>query len=174
VYDKTYLGSRIPKYNAGLNISFEYKGIDLIMFWQGVTGVQGILNRNQGWAFYNTGNIQNWQIEQAYDPNNPQRYPKYPRLEAIVGGPDGNYQVSDFWVMDGSYIRLKNVQLGYSLSKKILQKLHIEKARFYISGENILTFSHYRPGWDPETNTVGNGFFYPILKTVSVGVNINL
>lgn len=174
VYDKTYLGSRIPKFNAGLNISLEYKGIDLITFWQGVTGVQGILNRNQGWAFYNTGNIQNWQIEEAYDASAPQRYPKYPRLEAIVGGPDGNYQVSDFWVMDGSYIRLKNVQLGYSLSSRLIKKLHIQKARFYISGENILTFSHYRPGWDPETNTVGNGFFYPILKVVSAGVNINL
>jgi hypothetical protein len=75
--------------------------------------------------------------------------------------------------MDGSYLRVKNVQLGYSLPNSMIRKLHIEKARFYVSGENILTFSHYRPGWDPETNTVGNGFFYPILKTVSAGVNIN-
>jgi TonB-linked SusC/RagA family outer membrane protein len=173
VYDKTYLGSRIPKFNAGLNISLEYKGFDMITFFQGVAGVSGILNRNQGWAFYNTGNIQNWQIEQSYNPADPKRYPTYPRLEPIVGGPDGNYQTSDFWVMDGSYLRVKNVQFGYSLSNRTMKKLHMEKARFYISGENILTFSHYRPGWDPETNTVGNGFFYPILKTVSVGVNIN-
>ncbi len=174
IYDKTFLGSRIPKFNGGLNIGLDYKGIDMSVLFQGVAGVKGILNRNQGWAFYNTGSIQNWQIKESYNTASPQRYPEYPRLEAIVGGPDGNYQVSDFWVMDGSYLRIKNLQLGYSLPVAISKRVGIQKARIYISGENIVTFSNYREGWDPESNTVGNGFFYPILKTYTVGVNINL
>lgn len=173
-YDKTYLGSRIPKINYGFNLNLDYKGFDLGIFFQGVAGVSGILNRNHGWAFYNTGSIQNWQISDSYNPNSPQRYPKYPRLEPIVGGPDGNYQTSSFWVLNGSYLRIKNLQIGYTLPQITTKKIGIEKVRFYLSGENVFTFTNYRPGWDPEINTVGNGFFYPILKTYSIGVNINI
>jgi TonB-linked SusC/RagA family outer membrane protein len=172
-YDKTYLGSRIPKINYGFNINLDYKGFDMAVFLQGVAKVQGILNRNMGWGFYNTGSIQEWQITDSYNSDNPQRYPKYPRLEAIVGGPDGNYQTSSFWVLNGSYLRIKNLQLGYSLPQNIVKKIGLEKFRIYVSGENLFTFADYRPGWDPEINTVGNGFFYPILKTYTLGVNIN-
>lgn len=173
-YDKTYLGSRIPKINYGFNINMDYKGFDLALFFQGVAAVEGILNRNHGWAFYNTGSIQNWMITDSYNPENPLRYPNYPRLEAIVGGPDGNYQTSSFWVLNGSYLRIKNMQLGYSLPQFMTRKIGIDKVRLYLSGENIFTFSNYRPGWDPEINTVGNGYFFPILKTYSFGVNINI
>ena len=174
VYDKTYLGSRIPKINYGFNIGFEFKRFDMNTFFQGVAGVKGILNRNQGWAFYNTGSIQNWQIDGAYNTESPQRNPSYPRLEAIVGGPDGNYQTSDFWILNASYLRVKNLQLGYSFPSILTRKMGMEKVRLYLSGENLFTFSKYREGWDPESNTVANGLFYPILKTYSVGFNINL
>ena len=174
IYDKTYLGSRIPKYNFGFNINLAYKGLDFSLFLQGVAGVSGILNRNQGWAFYNTGSIQDWQIAESYNPANPERYPNYPRLEAVVGGPDGNYQTSSFWILDGSYLRVKNAQIGYSIPEQITKRIGIGKLRLYFSGENMFTFSSYRPGWDPESNTVGNGLFYPILKTYTVGFNVNL
>jgi hypothetical protein len=83
-YDKTYLGSRIPKINYGFNFNLDYKGFDMALFLQGVAKVQGILNRNMGWGFYNTGSIQEWQITDSYNSDNPQRYPEYPRLEAGV------------------------------------------------------------------------------------------
>lgn len=174
IYDKTYLGSRIPKYTYGFNANLGFKGFDMSVFLQGVAGVQGILNRNQGWAFYNTGSIQNWQIEQSYNTANPTRYPAYPRLEAVVGGPLGNYQTSSFWILDGSYLRVKNAQLGYTIPNTVSKKMGIQKMRVYLSGENIFTSSQYPEGWDPEMNTVGNGLFYPILKTYSIGLNVNL
>ena len=73
--------------------------------------------------------------------------------------------------MDASYVRLKNIQLGYSLPKKWMQAAKLGGLRFYIQAENPLSWNKYRKGWDPEQNTDGN--YYPILATYTFGVNFN-
>lgn len=167
-YDRVYLGSRIPKFTFGLNLGVEYKGFDLAVLLQGVAGVKGLLSGSAGYAFSGEGNIQKWQAEGRFDPKNPIRYPDYPRLEAISGS-SPNTVTSDFWLLDASYIRLKNVQLGYTFPKKILQAAKISNLRVYVQAENPLCWNKYKPGWDPEINTSGN--YYPILATYTFGVN---
>ena len=167
-YDRVYLGSRIPKFTFGLNLGVEYKGLDLSVLLQGVAGVTGMLDGFAGWAFRGDGNIQKWQAEGRFDPANPTRYPAYPRLEDLSNSTP-NIVTSDFWTQDASYIRLKNIQLGYTFPKKMLQAAKISNLRVYVQAENPLCWNKYKPGWDPEINTSGN--YYPILATYTFGVN---
>ncbi len=168
-YDRVYLGSRIPKFTFGLNLGVEYKGLDLSVLLQGVAGVTGMLDGFAGWAFRGDGNIQKWQAEGRFDPANPTRYPAYPRLEDLSNSTTPNIVTSDFWTQDASYIRLKNIQLGYTFPKKMLQAAKISNLRVYVQAENPLCWNKYKPGWDPEINTSGN--YYPILATYTFGIN---
>ena len=168
-YDRVYLGSRIPKFTFGLNLGVEYKGLDLSVLLQGVAGVTGMLDGFAGWAFRGDGNIQKWQAEGRFDPANPTRYPAYPRLEDLSNSTTPNIVTSDFWTQDASYIRLKNIQLGYTFPKKMLQAAKISNLRVYVQAENPLCWNKYKPGWNPEINTSGN--YYPILATYTFGVN---
>ena len=168
-YDRVYLGSRIPKFTFGLNLGVEYKGLDLSVLLQGVAGVTGMLDGFASWAFRGDGNIQKWQAEGRFDPANPTRYPAYPRLEDLSNSTTPNIVTSDFWTQDASYIRLKNIQLGYTFPKKMLQAAKISNLRVYVQAENPLCWNKYKPGWDPEINTSGN--YYPILATYTFGVN---
>lgn len=170
-HDRVYLGSTIPKYTFGLTFGFNVVGIDFSMLVQGVAGVNGYLGDYSGLAFYsNDGNVQRWQADGAFDPENPQRYVAYPRMEVLPAGGTPNTQMSDFWVRDASYIRLKNVQLGYTFPSEWTQKIGIQRLRVYASAENPLTFSLYPQGWDPEIST--GGHFYPVLSTYVFGLNI--
>jgi TonB-linked SusC/RagA family outer membrane protein len=170
-YDRVPLGSRIPKFTFGLNLGAEYKGFDISVLIQGVAGVKGLLENYAGYAFRQNGNVQVWQAEGRFDPANPTRYPAYPRLEELSNTIGPNIQTSDFWILDASYIRLKNIQLGYSLPKKLMQAAKLGGLRIYVQAENPLTWNKYRKGWDPEINTGGQ--YYPILATYTFGVNFN-
>lgn len=169
-YDRVPLGSRIPKYTFGLNLGIDYKGFDFQAQFQGVAGVKGLLNEYSGFAFWSEGNIQRWQADGRFNPNNPQRYPVYPRLENLGNVVGPNTQTSDFWILDASYVRLKNIQVGYTIPIIAIKKIGLSQLRFYVSSENPLCWNKYREGWDPEINT--NGFFYPILTTYTFGVNL--
>lgn len=170
-YDRVPLGSRIPKYTFGLNIDLEYKNFDFSALLQGVAGVKGFLEGDAGYALRNKGNIQTWQADGRFDPNNPTQYPEYPRLQDILGNSvPPNYQTSDFWILNASYIRLKNIQLGYTFPKQWIEKLRISNLRIYAQSENPFSFNSYRKGWDPEINTSGN--YYPILATYTLGINL--
>lgn len=169
-YDRTYLGSRIPKYTFSLNLSANYRNFDFSVLLQGVAKVSGIMERYVGLAFYNQGTIQRWQMDGRFNPDNPVRYPEYPRLEVVTNSLTPNTQTNDFWVLDGSYLRLKNIQFGYTLPKSVLNAIHIDNLRVYCSAENLFSLNKYRKGWDPEMNV--SGAFYPILSTVTMGVNV--
>lgn len=169
-YDRTFLGSRIPKHTFGLNLRMKYRGFDFSAVLQGTAGVTGYLNNYAGWAFFNLGNIQRWQMEGRFDPDYPVRNPGYPRLEVITNSGTPNTVLSDFWAVDASYVRVKNLQIGYSVPKNIISRIGLESARLYASAENPMTFDSYRQGWDPEINTAGA--YYPILATYTLGVNI--
>jgi TonB-linked SusC/RagA family outer membrane protein len=170
-YDRTYLGSRIPKYTYAFNLDLAYKGFDVRAFFQGVAGVKGYLDGYTGFAFFNLGNIQKWQMDGRFNPDNPQRYVEYPRLEILTNSLSGNYVQSDFWALNASYLRIKNLQVGYTIPSAILQSIHLDRLRIYFSADNLYTFKSYRKGWDPEINT--GGAYYPILATYVFGVNVN-
>lgn len=101
---------------------------------------------------------------------NPNPNATYPRLTYCT---DFNQKaLSTFWLEDASYLRLKNVQLGYTLPKKISSKARMEKLRVYVSADNLLTFTKFFKSYDPET-PVSKGGYYPQIKTVVFGIDIN-
>lgn len=170
--DKTYLGSSIPKYTFGASMSAGYKSFDFSLLLQGVAGVKGLLNNYAGFAFMQDGNIQRWQMEGTWSVNPSNRYPSYPRLEAISSTGTNNTLLSDFWIIDASFLKVRNIQLGYRIPQKWTNKLGIDNMRLYTSIENPVSFDHYKKGWDPE-NTNNGGQFYPLLSTYSLGLTLN-
>jgi TonB-linked SusC/RagA family outer membrane protein len=169
-YDRQVLGSQIPKYSYGVNFGVNSRGFDVSALLQGIAGVKGYLNGAFGYALFNTGNVQRWQYEGRWTADNPNPNAIYPRIEQITNAGTANSIVSSFWTINGAYLRIKNVQLGYTLPKTVLQRINVSKIRFYVSGENLHTFSNYRKGWDPEVNTGAN--FYPIITNYTFGLNV--
>ena len=169
-YDRTILGSTVPKISYGINATGAYKGFDLSILFQGVGGTSGYLNGYAGYAFNNNGNVQRWQADGRWTPDNPDRNAVYPRLEFITNSGTNNTLTSSFWTLNGSYLRLKNVQLGYNIPKVLVQKINIQSIRLYANAENLHLWSNYRKGWDPEINTGGN--YYPILANYTFGLNV--
>lgn len=94
----------------------------------------------------------------------------YPRVEQVPNTGTPNTLLSSFWTLNGSYLRIKNVQLGYNIPNNVLKNIKISNARIYLSGDNLHTFSNYTKGWDPELNN--NGAFYPITSVYTLGLNV--
>lgn len=168
--DMTYLGyGENPEYIFGLNAGFEWKGFDFSMTWTGTTHVSRRLEQDFTRAF-NTGNapIMQWMLDEAYTPERGQSS-KFPRLTEQNRA--HNSQMSSFWVRDASYVRLKNIEIGYSPSMEILKKVGIQKIRFFVNGYNLLTFDHLK-FIDPESK-ISNNNKYPNTKIYNFGLNIN-
>ena len=169
--DMTYLGSSIPKYNFGLSFGGDYKGFDFSVLLQGVAGVKGRLNEWAGFAFFQEGNIQKWQMEECWNMNQTNRYPKYPRLEIMSNAGSNNTLLSDFWILNASFVKVRNIQFGYKLPKNIISKAGISSMRAYISLDNPFSFNSYRKGWDPE-NTNNRGSYYPVMSSYTFGLTL--
>lgn len=163
--DREVLGSQIPRYTFGMNTSAQYKTFDLFILLQGVGKNNISLSQDATWAFFNSGTIQKWQLD-SWTPDNPNA--KYPRL--IAESTHNNFQYSSFWMYNAAYIRIKSLQIGYSLPDHWLPKF-FSKARVYLGGENLITWSHMPQGWDPEMNS-GSGI-YPISSTYTFGLDIS-
>lgn len=164
--DRTVLGSDIPKYTFGFNLGLKYKEFDFSALLQGQAGVRGIMRRWSGKPFY-TRNLFQWQTER-WTPENPDRWATVPRLTT------DNTNWSDalgFWFFDASYLRVKDVQIGYTIPKTATNKLKINSLRIYLSGRNIITFDKYVPGFDPEAREEDNTY-YPPTGIYTVGLNL--
>jgi len=162
--DKVIVGSPIPRYNFSAEINLKYKMFDLSVFFQGVGKQDVLMTGMPAWAFDNSsGNIQTWMTD-YWTPENPGA--SYPNLGLSNRY---NYTPSNYWLRDGSYLRLKNIQVGFNVPDIYLKKLDISAIRFFVTGQNLLTFDKMPKGWDPETP---NNSSYPILKTISGGLNI--
>lgn len=147
-FDRTVIGSYLPDFIYGFNLSLEYKGFDLSAYLQGSQGNE-IFNANrvtlEGMArLFNAGK----QVLNAWTPSNTNT--NIPR--AVSGDPNKNARVSDRWIEDGSYLRVQNVTIGYTLPKEMLSNLTrgaFKGLRVYVSGQNLFTFTKYS-GYDPE------------------------
>ena len=174
--DVTAIGSTpIPQIIYGISGGFSYKSFDLDFLFQGATKVNAYLTGELAWPFYNGAKSL---VEHAdyWTPQNTGA--KYPRITNVPTA--NNIQQSSFWLKDASYLRLKNLQLGYNLSKPALAKLKMSAVRIFVSGQNLLTFSKLSvtdpegPG-DSGTGFNGNssrGWFYPQQKVFAVGINV--
>ena len=171
-YDRKVLGSTTPTFYYGLNLSASYKGFDFSALLQGVGGHERLIGSYMAYAFYNGGNIQRWQAENMWTTENPDKWAEYPRLETYnMNHP--SLQTSDYWLRNASFLRVKNVQIGYTIPKSLTQKIGIEQVRVYLSGQNLFSFNSFYKGWDPE-NEIGTGdqpSYYPINAIYSFGFN---
>lgn len=172
--DRCILGSTTPKYYYGLTLTAQYKGFDFSALLQGLGGHKRLIGSYMAYAFYNGGQIQRWQVENRWTEANPDKWAKYPRLETMNGG-NPNMDTSDYWVRNASFLRIKNIQLGYSLPTDLISKVGMSQCRIYVSCENLHNFSSFYKGWDPE-NEIGLGdspSYYPLNRIISFGLNLN-
>lgn len=180
-YDRTFLGSFIPKFTYSLSVGANYKNFGLNVFFQGVQGnkiYNATRTATEGMIrFFNAGT----QVLDAWTPTNTNT--KIPR--AISADPNQNARPSTRFIEDGSYLRLKNIMLSYTIPEKALQSLTkgvVNNFRIYVSGQNILTFTNYS-GFDPEvgnrtpgSSSLTNGIdyaVYPQPKSYQVGITAN-
>jgi len=166
--DRTYLGNPNPTVIFALNNSFSYKGFDLNIFLQGVAGNK-ICNANRFWSEA-MAVAQNQTVETLNRWTGEGTSNSMPR--AIFNDPNKNTRPSDRFIEDGSYVRIKNVTLGYNLPKSLMAKAFISSARVYLSAQNLVTFTNYK-GFDPEVGTSGiDNNVYPVTRTFSMGINL--
>lgn len=171
--DRKVLGSTTPKFYYGMTITANYKNFDFSMLMQGLGGHKRLIGSYMAYAFYNGGQIQRWQADNCWTEENPNKWAEYPRLETLNMN-NTNLQVSDYWLRDASFLRLKNLQVGYTLPKALVSKIGIQNLRVFVSGQNLLTFNSFYKGWDPE-NEIGTGdapSYYPINRIYSFGLNV--
>jgi hypothetical protein len=175
--DLVYLGRNDPRYAFGLNLGVGWKGFDFSAVFQGVG--QRTIFRDGTWRVpfgsIFQGQTDHW-YGKTWTPEN--RDAHYPLLS--VGTPGNpnfnnyNYQISDWSVENGAYVRLKNVVLGYTLPAQLTQRAKIEKLRVYVSGSDLWESLKIRDGWDPEqSRTISGGFQrYPFYRLMTVGINL--
>jgi len=161
--------SAIPKYTYGFGFNVDYKGLSLRASFQGIGGIRLYPVGNLAYPFNNGAGITKEWVGNTWTPENPNA--KLPIITESTGGND-NFQQSDFWLKSGSYLRLKNVQLAYLLPQEWTSKIGLSKVSVFVNAENFLTFSKYKD-FDPETISNYNSLYhYPMLKTISGGVNV--
>ncbi|CAL2095567.1 TonB-dependent starch-binding outer membrane protein SusC [Tenacibaculum sp. 190524A02b] len=170
--DETYQGSALPSYEYSLNLTADYRGIDFNIFFQGVGGNK-IYNGNRFQSLgLDTGRNFEADALNAWTPSNTNT--DIPR--AVLGDPNGNNRASTRFLEKGDYLRIKTIQLGYSLPKSILENINVSKLRFFVTGQNLFTFTNYS-GLDPEVagSILSRGIdraLYPKFKSVILGAQL--
>lgn len=170
-YDRVLLGGSLPRYMYGINISASYKGFDISLMFQGVGKqnariqrdmVEGLRYNWGGFPAILDGNY--WTTNNTPEENLNVKYPRLTRNNV-----DSNMAMSDYWLFNGRYLRMKNLTIGYTLPSNLMKKISMETVRFYISSNDLFCISKYPHGWDPEVSTTG----YPITSSVLLGVSAN-
>ncbi|MBT4679331.1 MAG: SusC/RagA family TonB-linked outer membrane protein, partial [Flavobacterium sp.] len=167
--DRVNIGDPIPSVTMGFNFSFDYKNFDFNMYAFASIGNEIVRNyeRNQPLTNRSVYFLDRWTGEGTST--------SFPR---VTTGPNSNSLFSDFFVEDGSFVRLQNIQFGYTFGENTLKGSGIDKLRFYFSASNLVTLTKYR-GFDPTTSNgapIGGGIdqgFYPSPKTFLIGLNVN-
>jgi TonB-linked SusC/RagA family outer membrane protein len=178
--DQVFLGyPETPEIVYGFGFSSGFKGFDLSAFFQGQARVSFFIDPRKVSPFvernvkYIDGNTQVLQefADNHWSEENQNLYALYPRLGTSSAAIANNLQPSTWWLRDASFIRLKSLEIGYTLPSSISKSLRISNCRLYFNGLNLITWSPFKM-WDPELG--GNGFSYPIQKVFNVGLNVNL
>lgn len=172
--DQTMIGKGMPDWTYGINFSAEYKGFDFAMMLQGVAGCDIFDATRRTDIRY--ANLPTWMLDRWTGEGTSNRIPRF------VFGDNTNWLSSDLFVTNGSYLRLKNVELGYTLPNRISKKAFINKFRVYVAAQNLFTFTKYE-GFDPEiggrTGAESAAFscgvdkgIYPQARVISFGLNV--
>ena len=169
-YDRVVLGNQLPRFQFGGNINLGYKNWDMSIAFQGI----GKKNSYMGSAMVqplrdNYGNIpaiiedRYWSVFNTDEENARAQYPRLTKT-----GLSNKYAISDYWIFNGAYFRLKNVTLGYNLPENVTKIIGMKRVRVYASASDLFCLSHYPKGWDPEMGYTS----YPITTSVLAGVSV--
>lgn len=168
--DRVNLGSYFPGVIFGLNATLKYKDFDLNLLFQGATKVKGYITMEAIGYVDGTAKPSDLWLGRWTETNHSTTFPR-----ALVkwGRNDGSTYPSSFWVKDASYLRLKNIQLGYTLKPEWLRIIKVSSLRVYYSGQNLLTITKFYKGFDPEAPAGTRGNYYPQQVVHSFGLNVN-
>lgn len=171
-YDRTIIGHPLPITTYGFTFTGGYKNFDFNFLLQGEGGRKSMITIDHFFPFDNNGNIQREAFENRWTQANPDPNAKYPKLVLTSTSFYLDNPV-DYWFRNATFLRLKNVQIGYSLPDETVKRFSLNKLRIYITGENLFTLTNYYKNWDPEMATGGSNRFYPLIRLYAVGININ-
>lgn len=169
--DKTAIGyPSYPLLNAGLTLGFEYKGFDFSMLWVGATKTSRVLEETFRKPLGETydRSLMSHQFTDRWTPETAATA-KLPR--ATIDGVKNNYRDSELWVKDASYLRLKNIEIGYNFRLPFMPKIGMEKMRVFMTGYNLLTFDKLKIS-DPESMSSGVPQ-YPVMRVINFGLNVS-
>jgi TonB-linked SusC/RagA family outer membrane protein len=167
-YDRVFLGSvGMPDWFYGINLGTNYKGWELSCLLQGVVGLNKVNRDGINRPFSGSGNIYDFHVGNFWTESNSAN-PEYPRL--TVDGSSSTKAKADFWIKDASYLRLKNVELSYTIDSKWITTG--STIRCYLSGTNLMSFDKLNGKLDPESSS--DGYSYPLNRMFSVGLRLKL
>jgi hypothetical protein len=167
-YDRVFLGTvGMPDWFYGINLGTNYKGWELSCLLQGVVGLNKVYRDGINRPFSGSGNIYDFHVGNFWTESNSAN-PEYPRL--TVDGSSSTKAKADFWIKDASYLRLKNVELSYTIDSKWITTG--STIRCYLSGTNLMSFDKLNGKLDPESSS--DGYSYPLNRMFSVGLRLKL
>lgn len=164
--DRAVIGNNFPKWTGGFSFGITYKDFELTGLLQGAFDLKRYYMGEASYAFYNSASALKWHLDRWTPEHHDAAYPR------ITKSDQTNFVTSSFWLQDASYVRLKNITLGYNIPKVWLAKVGVSSAKLFLSGENLLTFDHLKGGLDPEEANE-RGWSYGNVKKVSVGVRVS-
>ena len=167
--DKQEIGNTIPKFVYGVNGNLSWKNFDISFVFSGIAGVTGYFQNAWTQPLGISGGTITERWRDAWTKENPSK--ETPR---IVINDIWNRQGSSFWTTDMSWLKLKNLQIGYTIPKNVVTKLSLQNVYFYVNGTDVFTWvSSKYEGFDPERDTFTDGYgHYPIPRIYSMGLNI--
>jgi len=170
--DRQVVGKPTPTWTYGVNLSAAYQGFDIAILMQGVAGVESYVGGELYFPFLNGAGVSTrWRAENTWTPEHTDA--PLPRV-LQYSAPTWNYENNSFWLQDASFLRVKNIQIGYSIPDRLIGRIKLIKGfRVYANAQNLLTFTKFE-GLDPErfpTNTTGANQ-YPNIRMVTTGINI--
>lgn len=167
--DRKIFHGAVPEFTYSFNLGANYKGFNVMAFFQGVGKVFTYPQHNVSYPYYNGAGVTREWLTDSWTPENPDA--KLPILTTSTGN-TLNFENSSFWLQNASYLRLKNLQVGYTFPSEVAKRLALRDLKVFVNAQNLLTFTKMK-NWDPEKNlTQDNLFSYPQVKTFSAGLNI--
>jgi hypothetical protein len=166
--DRGYIDKVLrPKSMMGFTLGYSYRAFDCNVLFQGALGGYNWLTGNSAWAFATNSSVLADYKDNHWTPTNLDA--DYPRISSADNV--NNNQTSTFWLRSSDYLRLKNVEIGYSLPESILNRLNLKKVRIFTTGTNLITWDKFKI-YDPE---IPDGFgSYPQQKVINFGLNVTL
>lgn len=164
--DRTVIGKEFPSWTAGLGANLYYKDFDLSFFFQGAFDVDAYVNGEAAYAFFNGGKVLERHLDRWTPTNHDASYPR------ITISDQTNYVFSSYWLQDASYVRLKNLTIGYNIPKVLLTKINLDRVKVFLTGENLFTITGM-DSLDPESApSNARGGLYSNVRKISIGLKV--